>query len=35
LNHLKTTKEQINLRDMELSRVKTETEVWLAYSYDL
>jgi hypothetical protein len=27
LNHLKTTKEQINLRDMELSRVKTETEV--------
>jgi len=27
LTHLKTTKEQINLRDMELTRYKTEIEV--------
>jgi NOL1/NOP2/fmu family ribosome biogenesis protein len=32
LTHLKTTKEQISLRDTELSRYKTEIEVILIIS---
>lgn len=34
LTHLKTTKEQISLRDMELSRYKTEIEVISKVSID-
>ncbi len=34
LTHLKTTKEQISLRDMELSRYKTEIEVISKFSID-